>query len=79
MYVLFVCILLLVSQYINKGCSTSWHFMMEHLDKFTDERLQRLDLSNANPENVAELIKEEYSRDGIEYMSALTLVFLNCV
>lgn len=53
--------------------------MMEHLDKFTDERLQRLDLSNANPENVAELIKEEYSRDGIEYMSALTLVFLNCV
>lgn len=53
--------------------------MIDHLDKFMEERLQSLDLSHANPANVAELIIEEYSRDGIEYMSSLTLVFLSWV
>lgn len=53
--------------------------MIDHLDKFMEERLQSLDLSHANPANVAELIIEEYSRDGIEYMSTLTLVFLSWV
>lgn len=72
-------VLLLVYQYINKGCSTSWHFMIDHLDSFMEERLQSLDLSHANPANVAELIIEEYSRDGIEYMSTLTLVFSSWV
>lgn len=61
----------IVSQYVNKGCSASWHSMTEHLDKLTERLLQSLDLSNANPENVVKLIKEEYSRDGVEYMAAL--------
>ena len=46
--------------------------MTEHFDKLTDRLLQSLDLTNANPENVVKLIREEYSRDGVEYMAALS-------
>ena len=61
-----------MSQFVNKGCSASWHSMTEHFDKLTDRLLQSLDLTNANPENVVKLIREEYSRDGVEYMAALS-------
>ena len=64
--------LLLVSQFVNKGCGSSWHSMSTHFNKLADDLLKTLDLSKANPENVVKLIREEYARDSVDYMNELT-------
>ena len=46
--------------------------MATHFDKLADTLLKTLDLSKANPENVVKLIREEYSRDSVDYMNELT-------
>ena len=47
-----------MSQYVNKGCSTSWNYMLQHFDKLVDSTLSSLDVAGANPDNIIKVIKE---------------------
>lgn len=63
-----------VSQYVNKRCSMSWHMMMEHFDHCAKEVLEKVDTRNATPESLVQLVKEAYEKDNTQYLEALAYV-----
>ena len=63
-----------VSQYVNKRCSMSWHMMMEHFDHCAKEVLDKVDTRNATPDSLVQLVKEAYEKDSTQYLEALAYV-----
>ena len=57
---------------MNKGCSTSWHLMVKHLSQLAESVIQQLDVTNANPDSLLQIIKDEYEKDSTQYLSTLT-------
>lgn len=55
-----------MSQYVNKGCSTSWNYMLQHFDKLVDSTLNSLDVAGANPDNIIKVIKEVGKEEIVE-------------
>lgn len=47
-----------VSQFVNKGCSGSWKMMLEHVDRLSEETMKRLDLREANVDQIVRVMKE---------------------
>lgn len=63
-----------VSQYVNKRCSMSWHMMMEHFDHCTREVLEKVDTRNATADSLVQIVKEAYEKDSTQYLETLAYV-----
>ena len=67
-------VICVVSQYVNKRCSMSWHMMMEHFDHCAKDVLDKVDTRNATPDSLVQLVKEAYEKDSTQYLEALAYV-----
>ena len=60
-----------VSQFVNKQCSLSWHTMVQHFDQRAAEVLDKVDESNATVDSLLKLVKTEYEKENTQYLDAL--------
>ena len=43
---------------MNKGCSTSWHTMLDHLGRLVATMTETLDMTGSDPGSILKVIKE---------------------
>lgn len=48
---------------MNKGCSTSWHTMLDHLERLVTTTIGTLNVAGADPDSILKVIKEVVLRD----------------
>ena len=46
--------------------------MVNHLTQLAENVIKQLDVTNANPDSLLQIIKKEYDKDSTQYLSTLT-------